>query len=98
VLALDGVNQAAKKGLLALTEAKRKAKVAKTIPLDKIPVLRLGAMALAQQQFDPQEGFVLSRVNGQWDIRSILKLCPIPEDDALVIFGRLLERKVIDLR
>jgi hypothetical protein len=98
VLALDGVNQAAKKGLLALTEAKRKAKVAKTIPLDKIPVLRLGAMALAQQQFDPQEGFVLSRVNGQWDIRSILKLCPIPEDDALVIFQRLLERKVIDLR
>jgi hypothetical protein len=98
VLALDGVNQAAKKGLLALTEAKRKATVAKTIPLDKIPVLRLGAMALAQQQFDPQEGFVLSRVNGQWDIRSILKLCPIPEDDTLVIFKRLLERKVIDLR
>lgn len=98
VLALDGVNQAAKKGLLALGEAKRKAKVAKTIPLDKIPVLRLGAMALAQQQFDPQEGFVLSRVNGQWDIQSILKLCPMPEDDALVIFGRLLERKVIDLR
>jgi hypothetical protein len=98
VLSLDGVNQAAKKGLLALTEAKRKAKVAKTIPLEKIPVLRLGAMALAQQQFDPQEGFVLSRVNGQWDVRSILKLCPIPEDDALVIFQRLLERKVIDLR
>jgi hypothetical protein len=98
VLSLDRVNQAAKKGLLALTEAKRKAKVAKTIPLDKIPVLRLGAMALAKQQFDPQEGFVLSRVNGQWDIQSILKLCPIPENDALVIFQRLLERKVIDLR
>jgi hypothetical protein len=98
VLALDGVNQAAKKGLFAVTESRRKAKVAKNIPLDKIPVLRLGAMALAQQDFDPQEGFVLSRVNGQWDIRSILKLCPIPEDDALVIFQRLLERKVIDLR
>jgi hypothetical protein len=98
VLLLDGVNQAAKKGLLALAEARRKAKAAQKIPLDKIPVLRLGAMALAQQHFDPQEGFVLSRVNGQWDIRSILKLCPMPEDDTLVIFGRLLDRKVIDLR
>lgn len=98
VLALDGVNQAAKKGLIAVADSRRKAKVAETIPLDKIPVLRLGAMALAKEQFDPQEGFVLSRVNGQWDVRSILKLCPIPEDDALVIFTRLLDRQVIDLR
>ena len=98
VLALDGVNQAAKKGLLALGDLRRKAKVAQTVPLDKIPVVRLGAMALASEQFDPQEGFVLSRVNGQWDIRSILKLCPIPEDDALVIFKRLIERNVITLR
>ena len=98
VLLLDGVNQAAKKGLLAVTEARRKAKAAQKIPLDKVPVLRLGAMALAQQHFDPQEGFVLSRINGQWDVRSILKLCPMPEDDTLVIFGRLLDRKVIDLR
>ena len=98
VLALDGVNQAAKKGLIAVGEARRKARVAQTIPPDKIPVLRLGAMALAKEHFDPQEGFVLSRVNGQWDVRSILKLCPIPEDDALVIFKRLLDRKVIELR
>jgi len=98
VLALDGVNQDAKKGLLAVVDARRKAKVAAAIPLDKIPVLRLGAMALASENFDPQEGFVLSRVNGQWDVRSILKLCPIPENDALVIFTRLLERKVIELR
>ncbi len=98
VLALDGVNQAAKKGLLAVGDTRRKAKLAQTVPLDKIPVLRLGAMALAKEDFDPQEGFVLSRINGQWDIRSILKLCPIPEGDALVIFKRLIERNVISLR
>jgi len=98
VLALDGVNQAAKKGLLAVAEARRKAKVAKKIPLEKVPVLRLTAMALAQQRFDPQEGFVLSRVNGQWDVRSILKLCPLPEEDVLLIFSRLLDRHVIELK
>ena len=35
---------------------------------------------------------------GEWDVRSILKLCPIPEEDALMIFARLLERSVIELR
>jgi hypothetical protein len=98
VLALDGVNQAAKKGLLAVTETRRKAKAVAKIPLDKVPILKLGAVQLAHQQFDPQEGFVLSRVNGQWDIQSILKLCPLPEEDALLIFKRLYERKVIDFR
>jgi hypothetical protein len=98
VLALDGVNQAAKKGLLAVAEARAKARVARKIPLEKVPVLRLTAMALAQQSFDPQEGFVLSRINGQWDVRSLLKLCPMPEEDVLVIFSRLLDRQVIELR
>jgi hypothetical protein len=55
-------------------------------------------MALAQQQFTPEEGFLLSRINGQWDIRSLLKVCPMPEDSVLVLFARLLERKVIELR
>ena len=97
VLALDGLNQAAKKGLLAVAAARQKAKVASRIPLDKVPALRLTAMALAQQHFDPQEGFVLSRINGSWDVRSLLKLCPMPEEDVLLIFSRLLERRVIEL-
>jgi hypothetical protein len=98
VLAFDGVNQAAKKGLLAVAEARQKARVARKIPLEKVPVLRLTAMTLAQQHFDPQEGFVLSRVNGQWDVRSLLKLVPMPEEDVLLIFSRLLERQVIELK
>jgi hypothetical protein len=98
VLALDGVNQAAKKGLLAVADARQKARTARKIPLDKVPVLRLTALALAQQHFDPQEGFVLSRINGQWDVRALLKLVPMAEDDVLLIFSRLLDRQVIELR
>lgn len=98
VLTLDGVNQTAKKGLLAVAEARQRARTARRIPLEKVPVLRLTAMALAQQRFDPQEGFVLSRINGQWDARSLLKVCPMPEDEALAILARLLDRQVIELR
>jgi hypothetical protein len=54
--------------------------------------------SLTQENFDPQEGFVLSRINGQWDVQSILKLCPMSEEDALLIFARLLQRKVVELR
>ena len=39
-----------------------------------------------------------ARVNGEWDVQSILKLCPMVEEDALMIFARLLERGIIELR
>ena len=61
-------------------------------------MLLLDFKELTMQDLDAQEGFVVSRVNGQWDVRSILKLCPMTEDDALMIFARLLERGVIELR
>jgi hypothetical protein len=91
------LNQEAKKGLVALAEARRQAKILKRVPLDKVPTLKMGSVDLSRERFDSHEGFVLSRVNGQWDVRSILKLCPMPEDEALGIFLRLLDRKVIEL-
>jgi len=96
VLSLDRLNQEAKKGLVAVTEARAKSRLAKKVPLDKVPILKMASVPLSQERFDAQEGFVLSRINGQWDVRSILKLCPMSEEDALLIFGRLVERKVID--
>jgi hypothetical protein len=98
VLAIDFLNQEAKKGLVALGEARKKERVARKVPLDKVPLLLMGAVALTREQFDSQEGFVLSRINGEWDVRSILKLCPMPELDALHIFARLIDRKIIELR
>jgi tetratricopeptide (TPR) repeat protein len=98
VLSLDSLNQVAKKGRRAAESAHAKARATRTVPLDKVPVLTTPLSELTRMNIDPQEGFVLSRVNGQWDVRSILKLCPIPEEDALMIFARLLERSVIELR
>ncbi|HET8646614.1 MAG TPA: DUF4388 domain-containing protein, partial [Vicinamibacteria bacterium] len=98
VLSLDPLNQHAKKGRRAAEDARARLRAARTVPLDKVPVLSVGLGELTRLDFDPQEGFVLSRVNGQWDVRSILKLCPIPEEEALLIFARLLERSVIELR
>jgi hypothetical protein len=98
VLALDNLNQDAKKGLISVSDARKKDRILRTVPLDKVPVLKMDVVSLTRQNFDAREGFVLSRVNGEWDVRSILKLCPMSEEDALLIFARLLERKVIELR
>lgn len=98
VLALDRLNQNAKKGLLAVAEARERERVVRRVPLTKVPVLKMGLSELTKENFDAQEGFLLSRINGDWDVRSILKLCPMSEEDALLIFTRLLDRKVIDLR
>jgi hypothetical protein len=97
VLGLDSLNQEAKKGLVAVSEARERQRRLRRVPPDKVPVLRIGAMALANQEFDAQEGFVLSRINGQWNVQSILKVCPMPEEEAVQIFVRLLDRKVVEL-
>jgi len=96
VLAIDGLNQSAKKGLLAVASARREWRTLSQLPIDSIPVLKVGSMALTQQSFDSQEGFVLSRINGQWSLRAILKLCPLPEADVLAIVARLVDRGVVE--
>jgi hypothetical protein len=98
VLELDRLNQNAKKGIIAATEARGRERVLRAVPLGKVPHLTMDLTELTRQAFDPHEGFVISRVNGQWDVQSILKLCPMTEEDALLIFSRLLDRKVIELR
>jgi len=98
VLVRDRLNQHAKKGLIAVARSRDRERAARSVPLSKIPVLTMDLVSLTRQDFDPLEGFVLSRVNGQWDVQSILKLCPMSEEDALLIFAHLLERNAIVLR
>lgn len=98
VLALDRLNQHAKKGLITAMEARQHERQVHTVPPHKVPVIAVDYLTLTRQNLDPHEGFVLSRVNGQWDVQSILKLCPMGEDEALLIFARLLDRKLITLK
>jgi hypothetical protein len=99
VLALDRLNQHAKKGVRAALHALVEDRATRqTIALEKVPVVVMDLAALTRETLDPQEAFVLSRVNGAWDVRSILKICPLGEQDSLQIFARLVERRMIELR
>ncbi len=45
--------------------------------------------------FTPPEGFVLSRINGQWDVKSIMKISPMKELEVLMVFQKFLKDGVI---
>jgi hypothetical protein len=54
-----------------------------------IPKLERSLEELTSSQLSRNEGFVLSRINGSYDIGSIIKISSLPELDALLAFWRL---------
>jgi hypothetical protein len=66
------------------------------VELHRIPVLKVPLDRLTSFNFTPNEGFVLSRINGSWDVKSIVKISPIRETEVLLVFRRLLRDDVIE--
>lgn len=60
-----------------------------------VPRLLVSPTEMTNQQIDPQEGFVLSRINGSWDVQAILSICPFREADCLRMIIKLKERRII---
>ncbi len=95
-LELDSQNKYAHLFVLKIKRIMEDAQATTHIPLEKVPALKRPLENLERMPLDPQEGFVLSRINGEWDVRSILKICPMSEQDVLLIFKRLAEDDVIE--
>jgi hypothetical protein len=63
----------------------------------KVPRVAKSLEDITQMNFTPNEGFMLSRINGQWDLGSLIKISPIREPDALLIFYKLWKDGTITL-
>ena len=63
----------------------------------KIPHVLKPLEEITQMNFTPNEGFILSRINGQWDLGSLMKISPIREPDAMLIFYKLWKDGIITL-
>ena len=98
VLMVDPLNQQAKKGRFELDRQRERPGPAPDEALSSIPRLARDLAEISGEALDPLEGFVLSRINGMWSVRSILKLCPVPEVDAWQVFERLISRGLVILR
>ncbi|HKU74807.1 MAG TPA: DUF4388 domain-containing protein, partial [Pyrinomonadaceae bacterium] len=84
--------------LLPLAEEKFIKRVYETGGISPKSVPQLRSMDLTTEQIDPQEGFVLSRINGSWDIQSILSICPFREADCLRMIKKLMERGIVEIK
>ncbi len=61
----------------------------------KVPHVAKALEQITTMNFSPNEGFMLSRINGQWNIGSLIKISPIREPDAMLIFYRLWKDGII---
>lgn len=65
---------------------------------DKIPALLRSPNDLLAERLSPEEYFMISRIDGVWDIRSIISVSPLREADALHVLQRLERRGFIALK
>ena len=63
-----------------------------SVPKLMVPMDKITAMDLS-----PQEGFVLSRINGTWTVQEIEKLCPFPPQTTEGIIKILVSRGIVKL-
>ncbi len=95
ILGKDPKNAQARNLLSAAEEALiQQMYVAPLLPA-AVPKLLMSEDGLTNQSLAPQEAFVLSRINGDWDVKSILSICPFREVDSLQMIRTLLDRGII---
>ena len=94
VLGRDPKNTAAHT-LLGEAEKKFIDQVYSEMSPNGVPKVLIQFEDLANKEIGPQEGFVLSRINGVWDIQSILSICPFREADSLSLIKKLWDSGII---
>ncbi len=63
----------------------------------RVPKLAVDRSELDGYDLSDHERYIVGRVDGHWDLLSLMRLSPIREVDALLTFKRLHERGIIDL-
>jgi hypothetical protein len=94
VLGRDPKNTAAHT-LLDEAEKKFIDRVYSEISPSGVPKVLIPFEDLANKEIGSQEGIVLSRINGEWDIQSILSICPFREADSLSLIKKLWDNGII---
>ncbi|MFC2174098.1 DUF4388 domain-containing protein [Acidobacteriota bacterium] len=69
----------------------------KHVPIDAIPVALVPIEKLSNNGLSPDEAFILSRINGDWTVRSIVMICPVGELKTLRILNKLAKDAIIVL-
>ncbi len=96
-LNVDPTNAKAASALKGATNVIMNALQAEGIVAKKVPKLVKTFDEISQMNFTPNEGFMISRINGVWDLGSIVKISPLREIDSLLIFRKLQRDGIVTL-
>ena len=69
-----------------------------TVPATKIPYFLIPEASLMRYNLSHEEGFVASRINGTWNVKSIVMLSPLREIEILQVLDKLLKLQLIALK
>jgi hypothetical protein len=67
------------------------------IQAQRVPVLTRPLTEITGENITPKEGFVISRINGTWDIKAIAAVSPMHAVDSFLVFYRLKQKGIITL-
>ena len=68
------------------------------VPASAVPILTKPMEELMSFAFTPNEAFIVSRINGMWDVKSIARISPFPESEVMRVFAKLQTSGVISFR
>lgn len=64
----------------------------------RIPILKIPKQKLLEMKFTPEEGYLLSRVDGVFDVGTVSSLCPYKEQLAFTLLSALAARGIVELQ
>ena len=68
------------------------------LPPGAVPILTKPMEELMSFPFTPTEAFIVSRINGMWDVRSIARISPFPEPEVMRVFHKLAKGGVVSFK
>jgi len=69
-----------------------------TVPLSSRLELAVAMDRLMKEDLSPQEGYLASRLTGDWDVESVIKVSPLPRNEALRAIRKLHERGLVRIK
>ena len=94
---LDPGGKDTQRAILDAEERMKRVMREEGLSLKAVPQITVSHDEIKNLRLSPEEGFVLSRIDGNYDIESILKISPMPPLEAQLVFRKLLHAGHIEL-
>jgi hypothetical protein len=94
---LDPGGKETQKAIVEAEERMKRVMREEGLSLKAVPQITVSHDEIKNLRLSPEEGFVLSRIDGSYDIESILKISPMPPLEAQLVFRKLLHAGQIEL-